>query len=48
MTDAKQKVKKAEAKRTKKTKAAAQTAVKQLKASKTKTNLQKRLNRIKV
>ncbi|MDM5296838.1 S8 family serine peptidase [Bacillus pumilus] len=48
VTDAKQKVKKAEAKRTKKTKATAQSAVKQLKASKTKTNLQKRLNRIKV
>ncbi|QRY39368.1 S8 family serine peptidase [Bacillus sp. PDNC022] len=48
VTDAKQKVKKAEAKRTKKTKAVAQSAVKQLKASKTKTNLQKRLNRIKV
>lgn len=48
VTDAKQKVKKAEAKRTKKTKATAQTAVKQLKASKTKTSLQKRLNRIKV
>ncbi|MGG1750986.1 hypothetical protein ABDH57_02695 [Bacillus pumilus] len=48
VTDAKQKVKKAETKRTKKTKAVAQTAVKQLKASKTKTSLQKRLNRIKV
>ncbi|GAB1306512.1 minor protease Epr [Bacillus altitudinis] len=48
VTDAKQKVKKAEAKRTKKTKATAQSAVKQLKASKTKTDLQKRLNRIKV
>ncbi|MES1036273.1 S8 family serine peptidase [Bacillus pumilus] len=48
VTDAKQKVKKAEAKRTKKNKASAQSAVKQLKASKTKTSLQKRLNRIKV
>ncbi|WP_353853904.1 S8 family serine peptidase [Bacillus sp. Bos-x628] len=48
VTDAKQKVKKAEIKRTKKTKAAAQRAVKKLKASKTKTELQKRLNRIKV
>mgnify|MGYP002655941378 CR=1 FL=1 len=48
VTEAKQKVKKAEIKRTKITKATAQSVVKQLKVSKTKTNLQKRLNRIKV